>query len=329
MKILRVFCAMYLCFCIVLTISFGAFKIKEKHNFSDEIKERKVINVWHVESFSSGFGSKKNFLLEAIRVFEKKHTDVLINLTCFDVNTIKNNIDKNILPDVISFSYGLEILPNVTFEQTKNDGAGRIGDISYARVWCKGSYFLISKNKESLSQKNLDEIIIVERNNTFPAIALVGDYCTKKINYVNERNAVKNFIDNNFVMLATETEVVKLENLNENFFALPITNFNDRLQFISITSLDTAKQYYSKEFAEFLFSKEIQEKLIKINMYSNYFELSFDSEKLNRGNYLGNFNSIPLFDFNKNYEIINNTSTLAISGDENAKNKLKKIIVSS
>lgn len=330
MKILRAFCGLYLIFCIVFTISVGINKIKETYPYKPTEESKQIINFWHVETFNSGFGSKKSFLLSAVRSFEITNDNALIRLTSYDLQTAKNNLERGEVPDIVSTGYGLNVIPTVSVENINNDNAGKIGDKNFANVWCRGQYFLISKKENMLASNKVEKLIVCEQENTVPILSILNELTVENFQEYNSTDAIKEFIkSDDAVMLGSESEVLKLENLDVNFYSLPLSSYNDRLQFVAVTSTDVKRQFYSIEFVKFLLSEKVQIDLSKIYMYSNVFDVVFESEKLNLGVNLNKYNTLSLFNLPESIDDIKSNARLALLGIEDAKNKLKKVIVSS
>ena len=53
------------------------------------------------------------------------------------------------MPDLISFSNGVELKEMESLKVAKTIEGGKIGDKIYATAWCRGGYFLISKKPDN------------------------------------------------------------------------------------------------------------------------------------------------------------------------------------
>ena len=65
-------------FCVAFTLFFGKNFIYRKAESEGAKNYKGIINVWQIDSFEGGTGSRKNFLSDVARTFEKKNDGVLV-----------------------------------------------------------------------------------------------------------------------------------------------------------------------------------------------------------------------------------------------------------
>ncbi len=331
MKILRICIGFFLAFCVVFTAIFGIEKIKTAGEIkgSQNSGEKTIITVWQIDSFEGGINSRRRFLENVAKSFERKNSGVLFLVLGYTEEGARENFSKGIFPDLISYGNGVYIEKAIELTGVKSFKGGMIGDKTFGAVWARGGYVLI-ENKNYEKREEVEEIAISSQTYTQPLIALLEEGITdKKINVLKPLDAYVRFVSGKCkYLLGTQRDIHRLENKNINYEANPIQKYNDLYQYISVTSTVDFKKEKCKEFISFLTSLEIQKQLNGIGMMSNDFKVEYENSAINKMQEIsGEFSTISVF---TGREILLNLKDLAKSafyGNEKNKNKIKNILI--
>ena len=129
-----------------------------KDGVSDEMYRRResyyygVINLWQVDSFEGGTGSRTNWLRSVCGGFERKHTGVYVNVESVSPAMAEKLIAEGKVPDMLSFSGGVEVPSDVLRDVVspvsllRPDLATALTD--KAVPWCMGVYLMIGQAPE-------------------------------------------------------------------------------------------------------------------------------------------------------------------------------------
>ncbi len=326
MKIIRLIMASLIIFCTIFTITIGYKKIgEEKLKTPKEFKG--IITIWQIDGFEGGSGSRKQFLLSVSRDFEKQNEGALVMVINHTLTSAEDSISKGIYPDIISYSNGLDIDKMLPLEGVRCAGGGKVGDKVYATAWCRGGYVLI-KNLDAID-KEQSSLIVSKAQNTQPLLAMLLEGLEfENVEVLSPMDAYTKFtLGKNAYMLGTQRDVVRLTNRCANFSATPLTSFNDLYQYVSLLASDNNKSIIAKRFIDYLLSDKVQQKLNKINMLSPYKNVSFDIEYLNLMQNVSAFSTISAFYPKQILREIEDRSMLALKGDKNALNYVKKMLI--
>lgn len=269
---------------IILTFTVGKNKISS-NKITESVKGYEgVISLWQIDSFEGGVGSRKQFLLEVAREFEKEHEGVLVMVSTQTEVSAMKNYEKGIGADLVSFGLGFNVKNANPIDISYGFNGGKVGEKTYATPWCKGGYVIISNPK--LSDGNIkeeDEIVVSQGEYTQPLTALLLENITvKNFTVLPPMDAYVKFTSGKVHrLIGTQRDVVRLNRRGMEVKVTPIKNYNDLYQYISVTTKDGIKRYYAEEFVKFLISEKSQKKLNKICMLSEFTGLSFAEEGLN------------------------------------------------
>ena len=129
-----------------------------------------------------------------------------------------------------------------------------------------GGYFLIKKQTSS----SQDEVIFSENiyNSSLLAYAISGEKLSsyKVLNVLEAYNEF--LINKKACLIGTQRDIIRLTNREVSFTATPIGEFNDLIQYVTLTSKTKINAYYGSLFIEYLLSNKVQNTLTKIKMLS-------------------------------------------------------------
>lgn len=227
-----------LCLAIIITVPIMAIMNKKKANaVSDEMT---VLNVWQIDSFEGGKGSRAKYLQDLGNKFTKKN-GCYVTVSSLSADAARLNLKNRNVPDLISY------------------GAGTYGIESYIRgrlpyyCWCNGGYCFLSldtnANFDDISVKNL--IINGGTDNLVDITALLcGVNGAEK---AKPTSAYVRLINGEFkYLLGTQRDIFRLRTRGVAFAVKPVTAFNDLYQNISVTCSSDKKAVYAELFIEFL-----------------------------------------------------------------------------
>ena len=318
MKRARVFGILFCSFSVFFSLSFGIKNIKNgrAENVKEQLKEKEIISVWQIDGFYAGSGSKRDFLLYVAKEFEKKN-DCLIMVNNYSLEGAEEKMNEGIFPDIISFSYGLN-LKNLKELNTKKRFINFINGKNYALPWCRGGYVLIT-NPNSKNNK----LIISKQQNFFPEVNLLYESESedvKSITLKSPDDAYKEFILGGYkYLLSSERDIIRLEKRGFDFSYRVLENYNDLYQYVAITS--TLNTENSQKYINLLLDKKYQEQLNRINMCSAFYSPTFTSkgiQDIQNAKYKKTLS--PFLDITKMSEV-----TGIVFSDLSRENKLSKI----
>ena len=332
MKILRVITGALLVFAVLFTVFFGAAGIRGKSEIGQSAEYKGIITMWQVDIFEGGTGSRKQFLLEAARGFEKENEGVLIMVTDHTKEGAEDNFKKGIYPDLISFGDGVNVTKPGELKVKRYTSGGVIGDKVYAAAWCRGGYVLIG-NPEYVSKigDSLGEVIVSQADYTQPLAAMLEEGITaEKISVLPPMDAYVDFCAGKApYMLGTQRDIIRLSNRGMEVISRPLSYFNDLFQYVSVTAEEQIKRYYAEKFTEYLVSDAVQEKLNKIGMFSPYKRVIYENEHLAAMQEQENGYTFSAFSSEAFFEEMQSLSLKAMTGDLSAAEKIKNMLLSS
>lgn len=329
MKIVRVILAVLIGVSIAVTALVGKDKIAEIRKDGEKTEYKGVITLWQIDSFEGGIGSRKQFLLEIARGFEKENQGVLIMVINHTQSSAEESLKNGRTPDMISYGLGVDITGQNELKISNDFVGGKVGDKTYATPWCKGGYALIANPKlasENYSGKG--KVLVSQQEYSQPLLAAMQEgYQISDFEVLEPMKAYVNFTAGTApYLLATQRDVVRLSRRGMEVNVYPLTEYNDLYQYISITSADGQKKYYSEKFVEYLTSEKSQMKLNKICMLSAFYDgISFSEQGLNEMQKVKAKKTLSAFTDKRLIKEWQTLAALAIKGNDGAKESLKSL----
>lgn len=129
-----------------------------------------ILELWHIESFEGGVGSRAGWLKKRSTAFEKQNKGCLVNVTVLTPEQAQEKLNNGERFDLASFSAGagFELLPylspyggDVSCVRGDYLRGGQLNGKVYALPYMAGGYALaaMSKNLAGFENKNLAENI--------------------------------------------------------------------------------------------------------------------------------------------------------------------------
>ena len=147
MRLSRVIVIILTLLCVGFTALFGADKIKEKKEIIKPIEFKGVLNLWHIETFEGGHGSRKQFLIDVATSFEKENDGVLVMVVSHTPTSANEALKNGETPDMISYGAGSVYTDMKQINCVLDFVGGKVEDKIYAVPWCKGGYVLFENPK--------------------------------------------------------------------------------------------------------------------------------------------------------------------------------------
>ena len=284
MKLKRSVAAFVLVFAAAFTFIFGKNGIADNGLKVSSAEYKGILNMWHIDTFEGGVGSRKQFLLSVSRGFEKRYSGILVMVVDHTAKSAQRAMAEGKLPDIISYGAGVNV-SNLNPLFSEKAVGGTYNGETYAYPWARGGYCII-KNPDYAADKNSSGKLLVsqgEFTNPLIAYALSGKApCAETdIEILSPMNAYVKFTQGKTeCFLATQRDVHRLILRGMDFTSEPIDGYNDLYQYVSVVSKDAVKIEYARKFAEYLVSEEVQKQLYKIGLFSCYFKVEYDSPDL-------------------------------------------------
>lgn len=191
---------------------------------SNDADEMMTIEVWQVDSFEGGKGSRAQYLADmAKECFSGER--VYVTVTSLSAEAVRSNIEAGNIPDIISYGAGMYGIENVI----NSNG------FTY-KCWCRGAYFLISlKETDDFSDASSDNTVVnLGKDNFAEACALFEGL--ENADFAAPTSAYVSLIGGKYkYLLGTQRDLFRLETREQGYSAKVITSFNDLYQNISIT----------------------------------------------------------------------------------------------
>ena len=319
MKIFRIVFSLLLIFSGVFTIFFAKNILCDETVMSPK-EYNAVLTVWQIDVFEGGRGSRRQFISEVAKSFEKQRTGVFVLVVSHTKQSAEERMEKGEYPDIISFGPGVNV-DNFLKLGEEDYSFGKIGSITYAVPWCRGGYVLI----ENPSAKN-SATVVSQSEYTQPLLSAyfngldLGEYKIK-----TPMDAYMDFVSGTAkYLLGTQRDVIRLEARGMQARITPLKDFSDLYQYLAVTS---RKEYeLSVDFVRFLTGNEVQEKLTRIGMMSAYVLTDYDNASLREIQEQNICVSVSPFYGDVAAKEMQELSKKIMSGDEVAKNKIKKML---
>ena len=243
----------FMAVCIVFFISFLC--LYHKKDSVNAVNENTALNIWQIDSFEGGRGSRADYLQNLGNDFSK-FENCYINVVSLSGEAARLNLANGNIPDIMSY------------------GAGIYGIESYVKdytTWCRGLYCLLTLDTNSdFSDVTAENTVINKgKDNYSNIVALFTGLQNSK--FENSTAAYVKLINGEFkYLLGTQRDIFRLKTRNTTFNVKPITIFNDLYQNISITT-HCSNNVYAQKYIDYVISKSNE--LKKIGMFG-------DGEKL-------------------------------------------------
>lgn len=180
--------------------------------------------LWQIDSFEGGKGSRSDYLLNLCDEFSETN-DCYVTVTSLSANAARLNIEKGIVPDLISYGAGTYGLESVISGKTP------------FYTWAHGGYCFITLDGGSVfNDISADNTIINSGKDNLSDVAAIfcgvngADTDKPTGAYVKLLNGKYKYL------LGTQRDIYRLKTRGVAFSVKAVTEFNDLYQNISVTA---------------------------------------------------------------------------------------------
>ena len=247
-KLVKIRTVAFMAVCVAFFISL--FCMYGRNSSVKAADENVSLNVWQIDSFEGGKGSRADFLQDIGNAFGKEE-NCYINVVSLSAEAARLNLSNGNIPDIMSY------------------GAGMYGIESYVSdyiVWCRGSYCLLTLDTNSeFSDVNSENTVINMGKDNFADIAALFNGL-QDAKTESPTSAYVKLINGEYkYLLGTQRDIFRLKTRNVEFSVQPVKAFNDLYQNISKTTHCT-NNIYAQKYIDYLLSNSSD--LSKIGMLS-------------------------------------------------------------
>ena len=252
-----------------MTILIAAPVLSATKSSDSPTNEMCVLNLWQIDSFEGGKGSRASYLQNVANEFAKS-ASCYVTVTTLSAAAARENLKNGIVPDLISYgagTFGIE-----TYIQS---------DIPYY-TWCHGGYCILCLD-ENTDFANITEHNTVINEGTGNYIKITALMCgLEGATYDKPTGAYVNLIKGKYkYLLGTQRDIYRLKTRGVNFSVKPVIEFNDLYQNISVTASDIQQVSKADDFVNYLLRKG--EKVAQIGLMVDGIKLHSDEMKAMEG----------------------------------------------
>ncbi len=243
-------------FVILIIFTAVAVPILYAVNFAkaDETDGAEYINVWQIDGFEGGRGSRKQFIENTAKaLFEGER--IYFTVTSLTADAARENIALGNIPEMISYPsgfYGIENLVNYSDFVSK--------------VWCYGCYCVLTLDTESdFGDVNAENTVINAGKDNLSEVcaALTG---LNGADGEEPTNAYLQLLSGKYKYLfGTQRDIYRLETRKAAYSAMAVSQFNDLYQNVSILTGHTKKYEICKKLIEELEKSDVS----SLGLYGN------------------------------------------------------------
>ncbi len=220
-----------------------------------------VLTLWQIDSFEGGRGSRAEYLRSIGESFSSDE-NVYIDVTSLSAEAARDNIAAGVVPDMISYGsgfYGLETIVSG-------------GD---STVWCRGGYCLLALGQDDFSEVTSENTVINAGKDNLIGVAALFEGLNGA-DVAQPTAAYVSLLDGQYrYLLGTQRDIVRLQTRGAEFSVLPLFQFNDLYQNISVITTNVRKIAYCERYIEYLL--ENSDKIEKLSMLFDGIKL-YDDE---------------------------------------------------
>lgn len=266
-----------------------------------------VIELWNVETFEGGSGSRESWLTNKSAKFEKQNSGLFVHVTTLSEVELQQKLTDGQTFDMVCFSRGAgnvvkqylapldvstkDVLDNMLL-------AGQFDGKQYAVPLYAGAYCLFARSSQlaesdllskALTQTYTREIGkntvdlspmicgFTSSNSPLTALAMSGGQgnAASIAEDVTQYQAYEQFVSNKtaVTLLGTQRDMFRLGQREQNgkieaLAFCPLSAYNDLVQFIGVNSNCGDKFDSCKAYLQYLVSNEVQQSLVDLSMFS-------------------------------------------------------------
>lgn len=293
-------------FVSIVALSWALPSLPTKPNTQSPEGYKGVIELWNIETFEGGSGSRSSWLTNKSAKFEKAHTGLFVHVTDLTVSELQQKLRDGQTFDLICFSRGVgDIVKSYLTPFTDSVGfvrdnyllSGQIDGKQYGIPLYSGAYCLFARNSQLAQDKLLTDALTATytrkvgkntvelaplvcgftvANSPLTALAMSGvkGNASAIDESVTQYQAYERFVANNsaVTLLGTQRDIVRLTQKESNGkidalgFA-PLEGYSDLVQYIGIADCGD-KSASCIEYVKYILSEEVQASLVNLSLFS-------------------------------------------------------------
>lgn len=230
-----------------------------KEGSDPSASEKTVVEIWNVDTFEGGKGSRTAFLNKAAARVGKE--EVYFYVLSYTIDGVKDAFSRGIYPDMISYGLGCDGIAEHALPLPYSAAGGEVGGKCLAVPWAAGRYYRFSMT-EDLTAEGTTAISCGGCNLSNVSACFHGIAGEK----FSSQEAYIGFLNGEFrYLLGTQRDVCRFRSRNVIIYSEELSVYNDLFQYISVFSVK--KRKICLAFVEELLSERTQNSLSDIGMY--------------------------------------------------------------
>ncbi len=223
-----------------------------------EAAEKRIVEVWNVDTFEGGKGSRTSFLAKAARRIEGE--GVYYYVLSYTAEGARAALSEGKKPDMLSFGVGLWEFAEECKPLPYSFSGGSIGGHCLAVPWCAGKYVLFSLGEEFGEEGEV--AVSCGGSNLSVLSAAFGGVKGKEL---PSDAAYIGFLNGDYrYLLGTQRDICRFQSRGVTVYTRDLDEYNDLFQYIAILSEE--KREDCMRLVEELLSGRTQELLSGIGM---------------------------------------------------------------
>lgn len=291
----------------VVALMWALPNLPNKPEMKPQAGYKGVIELWNVEAFEGGSGSRGSWLISRSAKFEQQNSGLFVHVTTLTEAEARQKLADGQQFDIVCFSRGVgdaikqHLAPLELDTKNINDNmllAGQFDGKQYAVPLFAGAYCMFARSSQlaqadllskALTQtytrkigKNTVELSplicgFTSSNSPLTALAMSGGQgnATKISEDVTQYQAYEQFVSNQkaVTLLGTQRDLYRLTQREQNgkiesLSFCPLNAYNDLVQFAGINYECGEKLTSCVAYLQYLVSNEVQQTLVNLSMFS-------------------------------------------------------------
>ena len=292
--------------CVVALVwALPQLPVKPKQQSNENYKG--VLELWNVEAFEGGIGSREAWLINKSAKFEQANTGLFVHVTSLTVEQLETKLSSGETFDLVTFSRGAgsivqdklaKISSNMGFVKENFLLSAQVDGEQYAMPLYAGAYCLFAR-VEQLSAEQLLQNALTQTytrkvgkntvelqplvcgftpyNSPLSALAMSGG--RGKASGISESTtqyqAYEQFVANRtaVTLLGTQRDIYRLSQKEQNGkieqlgFA-PLGGYTDLVQYVGVSLTAGGKAAACEQYVSYLLSEATQATLVNLSMFS-------------------------------------------------------------
>lgn len=244
-------------FALIAAALVGVFALPRQKTASPS-QQKTVIEVWNIDTFEGGKGSRTSFLSRAAARINED--GVYFYVLSYTAEGMEEAFSRGVFPDMISYGLGLDGIAERAIPLPYSEKGGEVGGKCLAVPWAAGKYFLFSADENTESGT-----IALSCGGNNLSVAAAAFHGTKG-EEMPSTEAYVSFLNGEYrFLLGTQRDVCRFLSRGVTVRSEVLTEYNDLFQYISVFSAE--KKDLCLKFVEELLSERTQKELSSIGMY--------------------------------------------------------------